>query len=452
MAKKKKNKISPATVVNDGFENLLTGLGTSKDPSTHTTFKRGISLSLNREFITSLYSQNWLAGAVVNVPVNDMTRNWINILDEDEKVEDAINKELGRLKAKQKFNQALKWASAYGGAVIIMMVNDGRDMSEELTPGAIRTNGIKNLIVLDRWKVTVGPLDTNLISKNFGFPTHYLVSRSGQQIHHSRILRFDGEVISIDEFEKNGYWGNSTYEKTWPPIAQNQTVTNEIASMTKESNIDVYGINGLNDMIAMGPEGEAAVTKRLQVAHQLKSYINGIALDKDDTYEKKSNTFSGLSDIKADFLLDVSGASRIPPSKLLGKQDSGLGDGDQSLTNYYDDVSGRQEVEMKDQLQTLLNVIYVSKFNKVKEVNFEFEQLWQMTQEQQSTIDLNNANRDAIYIDRGVISVETNQKQLSSNGTYGAIDEDLETSEELFDDDFEEEIEQEVDPLEGIEA
>lgn len=430
MGKKNKKKYNKA---NDGFENLLTGLGTSKDSLSHTTFTRGVSLTQNFEFISSLYSQNWLASAVVDIPVNDMTRNWIDIKDEDEKIEDQIDKELTRLKAKQKINQALKWAGAYGGSIIIMMIDDGRDMKEPLTETAVRSKGIKNLIVLDRWRVTVGPLDTNLLSNNFGKPSYYFVSRSGQQIHHSRILRFDGEIKSIEEFERQGYWGNSVFEKTWQPISNSQTVSLEIAAMTKEANIDVYRIEGLNEMVAMGPEGEAAVTKRLQVAHQLKSYINGIALDKNDEYEKKSNTFSGLAEIDDKFLLKVAGARGIPLSKLLGKTDAGLnGNGEGDLKNYYDNISGAQEVEIKDPLQRLLNIIYISEFGKPKQVNFEFNALWQMTQEQESTISLNNANRDAVYLDRGVTSIETIQKQLSSDGTYDSIDDDINGQDDLF--------------------
>jgi len=432
MAKKNKKKFSKA---NDGFENLLTGLGTSKDAQTFMNFKRGTLLSQNLEFISSLYSQNWLASAVVNVPVDDMTRNWIEILDEDASKEEVLEKELSRLNAQKKINQALKWASAYGGSIIIMMINDGRDMSEELTLSAIRNKGIKNLIVLDRWRITTGPIDTNLLSSNFGLPEHYLVSRNGQQIHHSRVLRFDGEITSIEDFERNGYWGYSTFEKTWQPISNSQGLSLEIAGMTKESNIDVYGIEGLNEMIALGPEGEAAVTKRLTVAHQLKSYINGIALDSKDTYEKKSNAFGGLAELDDKFLLKVSGASRIPPSKLLGKQEAGLGDsGQSSLTNYYDDVSGRQENEMTDPLQMLLNVIYAASFGKPREVAFEYAPLWQMSQEQEANISRTNADRDAVYIDRGIISIETVQKQLSSDQVYTNIEEDINGSEDLFGD------------------
>jgi len=314
-----------------------------------------------------------------------------------------------------------------------MMVNDGRDMSEPLILPAIRDKGIKNLIVLDRWRVTVGPLDTNLLSENFGLPEHYLVSRSGQKIHHSRILRFDGNMPSIEEFERNGYWGNSTYETTWSPIANSQTVSQEIAAMTKESNVDIYGIEGLNEMVAMGPEGEAAATKRISVAHQLKSYINGVVLDKNDTYEKKSNTFSGLAEIDDKFLLKVSGASGIPKFKLLGEGEAGLGNSAESgIKNYYDNISGRQENEMTDPIQRLLDVVYVSEFGRIGQVQFTFNPLWQMTQEQQAAIDLNNPNRDALYLDRGVVSVEVVQKELASNDTYSSIEDDIEASNELF--------------------
>jgi len=432
--KNKKNKQKNVPILaNDSFVNLVTGLGTHKDSLTHTTFTRGNNLTLQWEFISSLYSQNWLASAVVNIPINDMTRNWIDIEDEDEEREKKLEDEMDRLKVKEKFNQALKWSSAYGGAVIIMMVDDGRDMSQPLTLSAIRNKGISNLVVLDRWRVTVGPLDTNLLSPNFGKPKHYLVSRNGQQIHHSRILRFDGEINSLEEFERTGYWGNSIFEKTWQPISNSQTVSLEIAGMTKESNVDVFHIDGLNEMVALGPEGVAKVTERISLANQLKSNNNGIVLDMKDKYEKKSNTFSGLAEIDDKFLLKVCGARGIPLSKLVGKSDSGLnGNGEGDLKNYYDNISAAQEVEMKDPLQRLLDILYVSEFNEVKSVSFEFCPLWQMSQEQEAAISLSNANRDAIYIDRGVVSNETVQKELASNGVYGSIEEDLEAQNELF--------------------
>ncbi len=434
MSKKSKTKNKRALVSNDGFENLLTGMGTRRDALSYNNFVRGRSITQNFELVSSLYSQNWLASAVIDVPINDMTRNWITLLDEDEERIDVIDKEMDRLDVKHKINQALKWASAFGGSVIIMLVDDGRALDMPLTKKAVRENGVKNLIVLDRWKVTTSQSNQDLLSTNFGLPDYYMVSRSGQRIHHSRVLRFDGDIKSIEEFERQGYWGNSSFEKMWGPISESQSVSMQIANMTKESNIDVYKIDGLNEMVAMGVDGEVAAKKRLSVAHEMKSYINGIALDKNDDYEKKSNTFSGLADIDDKFLLKVSGASQIPLSKLLGKTDAGLnGNGEGDLKNYYDNISGRQEVEIKNQLKTLIDIIYMSKFNEDKTVSFEFNPLWQMSQEQQATISLNRANRDAIYVEHGIVSVDTIQKQLSADQTYGSIDEDISITEELFD-------------------
>jgi hypothetical protein len=89
---------------------------------------------------------------------------------------------------------------------------------------------------------------------------------------------------------------------------------------------------------------------------------------------------------------------------------------------------------MTDPIQTILNVIYVSLYGRPKTVNFEYNPLWQMTQSEQATIDLNKADRDAVYLDRGVVSVETVQKQLSSDQTYGAIDDDISDQDEVFSD------------------
>lgn len=421
-------------VANDGFENLLTGAGTTRDPSSYNDFKRGRSLTLNYEFISSLYAQNWLASAVVNVPSNDMTRNWIEVTDEEEELHKKIKDDIDRLKVPEKINQALKYAGAYGGAIIIMLVDDGKDLAEELNIKSISDKGIQNLIVLDRWRVSVGPLHQDLLSPDYGMPQYYMVSRSGQQIHHSRVLRFDGEIPSILEFEKQGYWGNSSYEKNWQTISNSQMVSQEIASMTKESNIDVFHIEGLNAMVALGKDGATKVIERISVASQQKSIYKAIILDKEDTYEKKSNTFAGLSEIDNNFLLKVAGSSQIPLSKLLGKTDAGLnGNGEGDLKNYYDNLNGRQVVEMTSPIQTVLDIIYWALTKKEKNISWEFESLWQMSQEQKAKIELDKANRDAIYLDRGVVSPETIQNELSSESTYNNISDDIDSATDLFD-------------------
>ena len=415
------------TFVRDGFKNILKGLGTSKDPRENTYYQAG--RIIDQQTANALYTYNWLAAKVVNIPIDDATRKWRSLLISDPDKKKEIEDLMAHYGVKSKINTAMKWARVFGGSVIIAVI-DGDEQSEPLDVNNIRPGALKQFIVLDRYNIYPGEVDRDITSPNFGQPEYYTVSRSGQLIHHTRVVKFIGDITTIQEFERQNYWGNSIFTRQLDPITDSQVTSQSISDLIYESNVDVYRIAGLNALVAESQDD--VVVKRLKIAAKMKSIINGIALDKEDEYDKKTNSFTTLPEIDDRFIQKVAGASDIPVTRLLGISPSGMNaTGESDMLNYHDNIQAIQENEIAPRLDWMDRIILASA-GYVESFDYEFKPLKQMTEAEMAAVELQRAQRDQVYLDQDIIRPFDVLSQLAENGTYVSIDENrVEAEKEL---------------------
>jgi len=408
----------------DGFKNILKGLGGNKDARSSRIYAEGMYIT--QQMADDLYTFNWLAKKCVNIPIDDATRKWRNLIIPDPEKKKEIEQVYKDHDIKGRINTAMKWARVFGGSAMIMVVEG--DQTEPLNIDNIRPGSLKNIVVLDRYNIEPHEIDRNVLSPNFGKPTFYSVVREGELIHHSRVIKFVGDTPTIYQEERNNYWGLSVFSDLFETIGDSQEVSGAIATMVSESNIDVYKIAGFNELVATDEE---LATKRITIAHQMKSIVNGIVLDQADDYDKKSNTFASLPDIDDRAIQKVAGASNIPVTRLLGTSPSGQNaTGESDMRNYYDSVQSLQENDIRPKLD-IIDKIVLGSAGYSDEFDYVFNPLQQMSEQEQADVDLKKGQRDQIYLDQDVITHTDVIKQLAEDGTYVAIDADRVEVEEI---------------------
>jgi len=404
--------------VKDGFKNIMKGIGTSKDPRTSTLYEMG--LRITQITANNLYIYNWLAAKVVDIPIDDATRKWRNLLIPDADKKKEIEESLKKFDVKGNVNLSSKWARVFGGSVILAIM-ENEDPEEPLVIENIKKESLRNFIVLDRYNIYPAEINRNILSANFGKPEYYTVARNGQQIHHSRLYKLHGVLSTIMELEQQNYWGNSIFTTIFEPISDSGIVTQSISNLIYESNVDVYRISGLNALVAEGQD--ELVVKRLKLAHEMKSIINGIALDKEDEYDKKTNSFMQLPQISDRFIQRVAGASNIPVTRLLGVSPAGQNaTGEADMLNYYDYIQSLQENELRPIIDWMDSIILAST-GFTDPFEYEFKPLKQLTEIEQATVDFQIAQRDQIYLDQDIIESSDVMSELAEQGTYVSIDE-----------------------------
>jgi len=437
MAKKREVKTADAALamtrrpVGDGLENVVAGLGTDRDKRSYSVWAD--PRILTRQELENMYRGSWLAKKIVNAVADDMTREWLHVTFDGEELGTTIEQAEKRFALKRKTNEALKWSRLYGGAVIIIGTRD-RNLAKPLDVKNVRKGDLRYLHVVDRWRLSpAGSLNRDLESPNFGMPDSYVLAESTVQVHHTRVLRFNGEKLPYFAWLRNAMWDDSVLQHVMDSLMNCDTTTQAIATMMFESNVDVVKSEGLADVLAR-KDGEAVLTKRFQVAALLKSFNRMLLLDGTESYEKKQNSFANLDKVIQQFMIDVSGAADIPMTRLFGQSAAGLNaTGDNDVRNYYDMVSAKQEAELRPQLEYLYEVLVRSELGHMPEdFRFDFNPLWQLSETEQATVEKTRAERDQVYLNAGVVTEALVARELKERGTYrNMTDDDIELAEEL---------------------
>lgn len=417
--------------VGDGLENVVAGLGTDRDKRSYSVWAD--PRILTRQELENMYRGSWLAKKIVNAVADDMTREWLHVTFDGEELGTTIEQAEKRFALKRKTNEALKWSRLYGGAVIIIGTRD-RNLAKPLDVKNVRKGDLRYLHVVDRWRLSsAGSLNRDLESPNFGMPDSYVLAESTVQVHHTRVLRFNGEKLPYFAWLRNAMWDDSVLQHVMDSLMNCDTTTQAIATMMFESNVDVVKSEGLADVLAQ-KDGEAKLTKRFQVAALLKSFNRMLLLDGTESYEKKQNSFANLDKVIQQFMIDVSGAADIPMTRLFGTSATGMNaTGDNDVRNYYDMVSAKQEAELRPQLEYLYEVLVRSELGHMPEdFRFDFNPLWQISETEQATVEKTRAERDQVYLNAGVVTEALVARELKERGTYrNMTDKDIELVEEL---------------------
>lgn len=444
--------LEPITL--DGWYNQLSGLaiyGADKRENTHVTYTRK-----TYEGLSAIYQSSWLAARIVDKPIDEMLREGFNVVvGEDTDVAHNMEEALDDLKWEHVFREALKWQAIYGGACILMGINDGKaDLSEPVDEKNIK--GIDYLNVFDASEARVIAWQENPALPDFGHPIYFRIIPTiignevpvpkeavkmpegplpvgapapGQQIvnnvfipamqkiHASRILWFPGERISrrANLWQSTPgaqpRWGDSYLMRIVKLIRDFEGAWDGTAYNLQEFEQAIFKIQGLAAALASDKQG--FVQKRWHSIQLSRSMIRAVMLDADkEDYERKSSTMSGVAETLREFAVIVAAAADMPVSVLLGSQDGGLGasgSGQNDIQNWYASTKIGQTKRLLPQLKHLVRYLFIASNGPTegKEPDhwrIAFNPLTQLTEKELGELYYKLAQADQIYFMMGAIS------------------------------------------------
>jgi len=404
----------------DGWSNLLTGIGISNRDKLKNKKISGKSL-LSRNDLTNLFVGEGLAKRIINVKVEDMTREGFRIEGD---TDDLINKRLSELKARNNINSALRWSSLYGGSVIVLGLNDGKNLNEELQEDNIKN--IDFMKVYDRYYTSVSQYYSDPEHPKFGEPELYQITpKQGGiifEVHESRILRFEGSDIPQEIKNMFDGWGMSDLQGVTDRIRGLSTSYDNIERIIDEFILGTLRINNLQDLIAGGQE--KLIRKRLDLIDMSRHILNTTLLDNEEGFERNSATVTGLDAILTKLELSLTGIIGIPITRFFGQSPKGLNaTGESDVRQYYDSIGALQEERLKYPLERLIYLIMKEKEGYFKNKPLDnwkiiFNPLWKQTEKEISETRLQNARSDSIYLENGVLNPEEVSNSRFGGETY----------------------------------
>lgn len=406
-------------------------------------------LTQNFGLMDSLYRSDWIAGKVVNTIPEDMTKNWIKLtcqVNPDQ--EDEFSRQQRKTHVKARVLEGLRWGRLYGGAAGVMVVAGQEDMlGEPLDLDMVMPGAFRGLIIADRWNGVYPSTEivTEMDDPDYGLPVYYTFGlenmgiAQGVRVHHSRVLRFTGRDLPYNERISESYWGMSELEHVYEELNKRNTVSANIAQLVFAAHLRILKMEDLGQMLAMADEAsQRDLYNTLRAQNMLMNTMSLQVLSKDDDFQTFDYTFSGLSDIYEQFMMDIAGAAEIPVTKLFGRSPAGLnatGEGD--LRNYYDTVKQWQEAVLRPVLEKLLPVMCMSAWGAVPDdLDFEFNPIRDTSDQERAGLIQQTASAIVSVYQAGIISQPTALKELRQSGsTYGMwgqiTDEEVEAASDM---------------------
>jgi phage-related protein (TIGR01555 family) len=370
-------------------------------------------ISINFTFLNYFYKTHGIIQTAINQPVLDGLRGGVEI-HSDEMDEDDI-KELQEFMEEMDIldgvvGGAATWARLFGGGAIV--INDGAsDFSEPLLPNApLRA---LTLYPAARWELgSPHKLEDPTAIVTTDSPWEYAASRTsefysyyGMKLHKSRVLTLTGrEAPWMVRWMLQG-WGMSEIERMIEAFNLYIRTTNVLYDLLNEAKVDVFMIDGLRETL-MSDGGNQKMLSRIATVQAAKNMNNALLMDKNDLYEQKQLTFTGIAEVMKENKMGIAAALRMPISKIFGVSSTGFSSGEDDIENYNAMVESDVRNRIRRPIRQVIDLCMRYKWGTTFDYTIKFKPLRVMSAKDEEEIRERKFNRVVQLYDRALMDSE----------------------------------------------
>jgi phage-related protein (TIGR01555 family) len=314
----------------------------------------------------------------------------------------------------QAFAEVVKLQRLYGGAGLVLLIDDGLKPEEPVDAARIRA--VRGYVPLSRHELI--PEDFTII--DYSRPTHYRVTTSQRvtddqtstyvnvPIHASRVARFDGLYLPWNLRARNTGWGLPVLQLVWEAFKRYETALSGLESMTSDSDLFVHKIPGLFNRIASG--NEADLRKRLEANNLSRSVYGGMVVDVEEELQFLNRALSNIATATDPFVKDLQAATGWPASILMGDSPGGLGkEGRFEERVWASLVEQWQELYCRTAVTEVFTYILASREGPTRgrvpaKWSAHFPSVFTETDKEKAELRLQMAQVDSQYVNMGVLN------------------------------------------------
>ena len=380
-----------------------------------------------------MYAKGGIAARVVDLPADTAMSRGIEI---DGDADNLVGNELKRLDLIGNMSDGLRWSRLDGGAALLVLTEDG-SLSEPL-PDVI--NKITEIRVIELNQLTVAPggYYNDPWQSNYGQPELYQITPSGGSgpsnvnffyCHESRLLPVYGDPLPerLRSTQSVPWAGRPAVIEAFESIRRYQRGLSLSVEVLKRKQQAVHKMAGLMKMLQT-PNGEQQVRKRVDLVDEVRSLMNGVAVDSEDDYQVYDLNVSGIKELIEEFKMAISGDTGVPVPLLFSRNSAGLSStGESELEGFYDLCEGLQRTSAQPAIDSLVRLICRQRgVSWPPEWSIRWPSLWTPTDAQQAETRAKNAQADkaeadarAVDFDMGVVSETELREDAIRQGRYG---------------------------------
>jgi phage-related protein (TIGR01555 family) len=365
------------------------------------------------------------ARRIIDVPAGDMVRAGFEIEGEEDDAYDRVMVRMEELEAMERLCEALKLSALYGGALIVLGVQDGGALEDPLNENGVR--GVDFMRVYDRHRVSRMVKYSDPADSRYGQTERYLVSpMSGipYTVHESRCIVIHGEYIPERLRELQDGWSGSVLSKCWVQL-QRYGVSHQWAEkLLERSQQAVNKMRGMAQQM-MAADGQRAIMNRLNILDMSRNILNTVAIDSEDEYTINSASLAGVPDVIDRFATALCAVTGMPRTLLLGEQSKGLGGNNEGdLQNWHSQIKQLQKTKLLAPVDKVVGLL-VKAYGLPEDYLIKFNPLYVPSEKDEAEVERMEAEAEKIkadtmaaYIAAGVLDPSEGRATLMQEGEY----------------------------------
>lgn len=309
----------------DGYYNVLNKYGTQRDSTEYYQWASGSAVSDTE--LADLYAGNGLFSTIIDAPADDATKNGIDLGIKDKDLQTQLDNHLQTIRYQSKFAKALRWARLFGGAAVVMLVDDGRLLQDPLNWRDV--HGVEELLVYGRnemYPLWVNGYENNPDDEDYrrggtGIPEYYQVNSvyGNYVVHSSRCLVFHNSDIPESSTMANLYrtWGIPEYLRIREELRNASIGPGYSIRLLERLSMVTYKMKNLAGVLSTA-DGEDTVLQRMEMLDLARNLLNMVIIDADgEDVGVQSLSVAGVKDILDNACAMLSAVSHIPQTRLF---------------------------------------------------------------------------------------------------------------------------------------
>lgn len=346
--------------------------------------------------------------------------------DKVEQLEDAIRE----FKLRDHYHRLAEYDGFFGRGQLFIDIDVGNKNPDEVrqlplvvSPETIAMGSLKGFKVIEPiWTTPYSYNATDPTRGDFYKPTAWFVI--GKRVHASRLLTFISREVPDILKPAYNFGGLSLSQLMEPYVFQWLRTRNSVSDLVHNFSVMVLK----TDMNAVLQGGVGGAEAGMGLMDRAKLFVNTrdnqgltlIDMKREEMQEVHAN-LSGLDKLQAQSQEHMAAPSHMPLVKLTGITPAGLNaDSEGEITVWYDHVGSRQESFYGPHTKHIIDILQLHLFGAIEPaIGYAFVPLDSPTIKELAEIRKSNAETDAIYIDKGVISPDESRERVGSDPDSG---------------------------------
>lgn len=403
--------------------------------------------------IQQLDHDNHIAHMVITMPATDMTRNGWEFTSDNEDLDDIINQKLKQLNSQNVFAQFLSDRLKWGDSFISIGGIENQKLDDPSIP--LNPDNLLDVEYIQPFdRRIVGNIITNLwpFSATYGKEANIQVSVGNSQYDMAaNTTTEDGLVKTIDasrymhaEYgrDEGDQEGHSIFETIFDAVKLVDTANWSVGQIMNDLSFKTYSSNSI-DTASSDPKQLAKLSGLMNYQFTTESLA---LIGENDEVAKVGTQLTGVDSLISFMWDNLSAATNIPKTVLLGQQSGKVSGTQTDVQNYYSYIKSQQENILRPYLERLVRLLLKAK--NVGDTDpdsldwqLNFNPLWEQDSLTNAQTSLAKANALSYLVQCGALSPEEahdafldTDKGNATNAFTGDSADDIKPFTELSDD------------------